>query len=118
MGMLQDYTGPKLKALRYKARLTLRQVVEQAGVSEGTICYLERGTRKPQGTTLQKLLTLYAQRIQYWEGLDRVLNGDTNAEGKINSQTPEWRRGPGLPLPSNPQPSRPASSLPGTLRRP
>src|SRR6185437_4353187 len=104
--MLADYSGQRLKQLRRAARLTQMQVVKQAGVSEATLCYLEKGERRPQSGTLQKLRTLYAQRIQYWEGLDRVLNGETHAEGKIDSQTPEWRRGPGLPVPSNPQQAR------------
>ncbi|MFZ3343338.1 MAG: helix-turn-helix transcriptional regulator [Terriglobales bacterium] len=116
--MLADYSGPRLKSLRNKARLTQMQVAEQAGVSETTLCYLEKGDRRPQGRTLQKLLTLYAQRIQYWEGLDRALNGENNAEGKIDRQTPEWRRGSGLAVPSGTQQNRTSAGVPGANRRP
>ena len=65
--MLQDYSGPRLKQLRKRARLTQMQVVKETGVSEATICYLERGDRKPQSKTLEKLLSLYAIETP-WDG--------------------------------------------------
>ena len=96
MATTEEYTGPRLKQLRRRARLTQMQVVEMCGVSETTICYLERGDRRPQGRTLQRLLNLYATRIQYWNQLSQVLNGDVHAQGKISPQTPEWKRSSGL----------------------
>jgi len=79
--MEDDYTGPRLKQLRRRARLTQMQVVQMCGVSETAICYLERGDRKPQTRTLQKLLNLYAQRIQYWNELENVLNKELGPKG-------------------------------------
>ena len=58
VAMLQSYSGEKLKSLRKRAMLTQMQVVELTGVSEGTICYLEKGVRIPQTKTLEKLLSL------------------------------------------------------------
>ena len=78
--MEDDYTGPRLKQLRRRARLTQMQVVQMCGVSETAICYLERGDRKPQTRTLQKLLNLYAQRIQYWNELGQILNEESGPE--------------------------------------
>ena len=83
--MLQEYPGPKLKSLRRRARLTQTQVVELAGVSEATLCYLERGERRPQTRTLEKLLSLYAIRIEYWNKIDQVFTENQNG-GNINSQ--------------------------------
>lgn len=71
-GMLQDFSGPKLKSLRKRARLSQQQVIELTGVSEPTLCYLEHGRRRPQTQTLEKLLSLYAVRIQYFQNLDKV----------------------------------------------
>jgi transcriptional regulator with XRE-family HTH domain len=84
--MLQEYPGPKLRELRKRARLTQMQVVELTGVSEATICYLERGDRRPQSRTLEKLLNLYAIRIQYWKNLDKVFKEDSHA-GNLSPQT-------------------------------
>ncbi len=68
-----NITGKKLKILRKRARLTQNAVVDMCGVSETTICYLERGLRKPHSSTLQRLLNLYAQRIHYWEEMAKAL---------------------------------------------
>ena len=70
--MLQEYSGAKLRSLRRRARLTQTQVVELTGVAEATLCYLERGDRRPQTRTLEKLLPLYAIRIQYWDRIDHL----------------------------------------------
>jgi transcriptional regulator with XRE-family HTH domain len=83
--MLQEYSGPKLKSLRRRARLTQTQVVELAGVSEATLCYLERGERRPQTRTLEKLLSLYAIRIEYWNKIDQVFTEKPNG-GNLDSQ--------------------------------
>ncbi len=71
--LVDTYSGDKLRRLRKRARLTQRQVVKLAGVSEAAICYLEQGKRKPQQTTLDKLLNLYAIKIQYWKNIDTIL---------------------------------------------
>jgi transcriptional regulator with XRE-family HTH domain len=89
--MADEYTGTRLKQLRRRARLTQAQVVQMCGVSETAICYLERGERKPQTRTLQRLLSLYAQRIKYWDDLGKVLNGGSRGERKVDTKTSEWR---------------------------
>lgn len=71
--MLQEFSGEKLRSLRKRARLTQKQVVELAGVSEACIIYLEKGKRKPQTKTLHKILSLYSMQIQYWKNLNAVL---------------------------------------------
>ena len=71
--MLQEFSGEKLRSLRKRARLTQKQVVELAGVSEACIIYLEKGTRMPQTKTLHKILSLYSMQIQYWKNLNAVL---------------------------------------------
>jgi len=80
-----NITGKKLKILRKRARLTQNAVVDMCGVSETTICYLERGLRKPHSSTLQRLLNLYAQRIHYWEEMAKALNGEQHAKGTVDS---------------------------------
>lgn len=75
--MLQDFSGQKLKSLRKRARLSQQQVIDLTGVSETTLCYLERGDRRPQTQTLEKLLSLYAVRIQYYKNLDKVFDEKT-----------------------------------------
>lgn len=85
--MIQEYSGERLKRLRLRARLTQMQVVALAGVSEATICYLESGKRKPQTKTLDKILGIYAIRIQQLNNLERVLReGDDG--GNISGQGP------------------------------
>lgn len=89
--MLQEFSGEKLRALRKRSRLSQMQVVAMTGVSETTICYLEKGLRRPQERTLQKILVLYAGRIEYWKNVNRILNGEPHVEGKIDRQAPERR---------------------------
>lgn len=74
--MISSYPGPKLRNLRKRANLTQKQVVELTGISETTIHYLEHGIRRPQTSTLDKLLNLYAIRIKRLENLDRIWGQD------------------------------------------
>lgn len=83
--MLQEISGDKLRVLRKRAKLTQSQASELAGVSEYAIFYLEKGQRKPQTRTLEKLLSLYAIRIQYWRNIDKVFEENTNG-GNIPAQ--------------------------------
>ncbi len=71
--MLNEFRGPRLKRLRKMAMLTQRQVIEQTGISEATLCYLEKGDRRPQSRTLEKLLNLYTVRIKYLENIEKSL---------------------------------------------
>lgn len=68
------YTGEKLKELRKRARLTQEQVMELTGIAYGTIYHMERGTRKPHTSTLEKLLTLYAIRIKRVEKIEEIFS--------------------------------------------
>jgi transcriptional regulator with XRE-family HTH domain len=76
--MLQDFSGERLRGLRKRSRLTQRQVVKLAGVSEAAICYLEQGKRKPQSSTLDKLLGLYAMRIQMIKNQEAIFQEKPN----------------------------------------
>jgi transcriptional regulator with XRE-family HTH domain len=68
-----SYSGPELKSLRKRSRLTQMQVVAMTGVCEATIVSAENGSRVPHDATREKLLKLYRKRIQYWNRLDKVL---------------------------------------------
>ena len=50
-GALGDY----LKEQRLSARLSLRQLAEQAGVSNPYLSQIERGLRKPSAEVLQQI---------------------------------------------------------------
>jgi len=90
LGMAIDtFDGQKLKALRKRARLTQMQVVAMAQVSETTICYIERGERKPQARTLQKLLTLYTQRLTYWRQLAERAEQESVALAELQQRAKE-----------------------------
>ena len=84
--MLQEYSGSKLRHLRKRARLTQTQVLELTGVAEATLNYLEHDMRRPQTRTLEKLLSLYAIRIQYWNKIDNILEERPHA-GNLAAQT-------------------------------
>jgi len=121
--MLNQFPAERLKALRKKAMLTQMQVVEQTGISEATLCYLERGDRRPQTRTLEKLLNLYATRINWVANLEKIFTGDPNANGSLSSQAPVGNRSPGfdrLRTAQAPQPGRAlpvAHGVPGFPRR-
>ena len=53
LGSLGDY----LKEQRINARLSLRQLAEQAGVSNPYLSQIERGLRKPSAEILQAIAT-------------------------------------------------------------
>jgi transcriptional regulator with XRE-family HTH domain len=76
--MIRDYSGDKLRSLRKRARLSQQQVAKLSKVSEAAIWYLEQGKRKPHTRTLERLLNLYAIRIQYWNNLEQSLKEKEN----------------------------------------
>jgi len=53
---LADDLGQRLRQLRQRSRLSLRQVAEQAGVATGYLSGVERGTTCPTIAMLRKLL--------------------------------------------------------------
>jgi transcriptional regulator with XRE-family HTH domain len=84
--MLNRYPGSKLRNLRKRALLTQMQVVELTGVSETTIHYLEHDLRLPQTQTLNKLLNLYALRIQRLEHMEQIFGEDGRKQGEPECQ--------------------------------
>jgi len=83
--MLSSYSGEKLKALRKRARCTLKEVVAATGVMECTIVNLEHNKHKPQNVTLYKLLDFYAIRIKKLEHYETIWGED----GKQPIQRPQ-----------------------------
>ena len=53
------------RAMRKLACLTMREAAKVSGVSESTICNVEKGTHRPQARTFDALLETYRARIQY-----------------------------------------------------
>ena len=49
--------GDFIRDLRQNARISLRQLAEQAGVSNPYLSQIERGLRKPSAEVLQQLAT-------------------------------------------------------------
>ena len=93
--MHHDYSGERLKALRKRAMLTQKQVVELTGITSMTIYNLENGKRRPYTRTLEKLLNLYAIRIQYWKNANKVFEENTNG-GSLSTQATQRPGIPGL----------------------
>ncbi len=69
--MLNQYPPERLKSLRKRAMLTQMQVVELTGISEATLCYLERGDRRPQTRTLHAGRPTGSRSPAYRRGGDR-----------------------------------------------
>lgn len=69
MGKTVETLGDYLKEQRVKSQLSLRQLAEQAGVSNPYLSQIERGLRRPSAEVLQQLAkalrvsaeTLYVQ---------------------------------------------------------
>lgn len=73
--------GEYLKEQRLQAKLSLRQLAEQAGVSNPYLSQIERGLRKPSADVLQqiaKALRISAEQLYIQAGIlhpDDVLGG-------------------------------------------
>ena len=79
VGSLGDY----LKDQRVSARLSLRQLAEQAGVSNPYLSQIERGLRKPSAEVLQqiaKALRISAEQLYIQAG---ILNPDDGVGGSV-----------------------------------
>jgi transcriptional regulator with XRE-family HTH domain len=91
VGTLGDY----LKDQRVAARLSLRQLAEQAGVSNPYLSQIERGLRKPSAEVLQqiaKALRISAEQLYIRAGILRPEDGaggpaDSNVELAILSDS-------------------------------
>jgi transcriptional regulator with XRE-family HTH domain len=93
--MLHDYSGERLRALRRKALMTQREVHGETGVSLMTLYFVEKGIRRPQTRTLDKLLSLYAVRIQRLKNMNRLFEDKFNG-GYIPGEAVVGFRSPGL----------------------
>jgi transcriptional regulator with XRE-family HTH domain len=79
VGSLGDY----LKEQRVSARLSLRQLAEQAGVSNPYLSQIERGLRKPSAEVLQqiaKALRISAEQLYVRAG---ILSLEDGAGGSV-----------------------------------
>jgi transcriptional regulator with XRE-family HTH domain len=72
VGRTVESLGDYLREQRSSARLTLRQLAEQAGVSNPYLSQIERGLRKPSAEVLQQLaraLRISAQTLYVRAGI-------------------------------------------------
>src|SRR5271156_1352354 len=91
--MYTNYPPDKLKSLRIRSLLTVREVKELTGISNPTIINSENGHHKMQKRLLDKLLTLYATRIARLEKMERIWDGPLS--GQVQSPGVVERNGPG-----------------------
>ena len=72
VGKTVDTLGDYLREQRLAARLSLRQLAEQAGVSNPYLSQIERGLRKPSADVLQqiaKALRISAEQLYIRAGI-------------------------------------------------
>ena len=72
VGKTVDSLGEYLREQRLAARLSLRQLAEQAGVSNPYLSQIERGLRKPSADVLQqiaKALRISAEQLYIRAGI-------------------------------------------------
>ena len=75
--------GDYLKEQRVAARLSLRQLAEQAGVSNPYLSQIERGLRRPSADVLQQIaraLRISAEQLYVRAG---ILDPDEEAAGSV-----------------------------------
>jgi transcriptional regulator with XRE-family HTH domain len=78
VGKTVESLGDYLKEQRVSARLSLRQLAEQAGVSNPYLSQIERGLRKPSAEVLQqiaKALRISAEQLYIRAGIVSPENG-------------------------------------------
>jgi transcriptional regulator with XRE-family HTH domain len=78
VGKTVESLGDYLKEQRVAARLSLRQLAEQAGVSNPYLSQIERGLRKPSAEVLQqiaKALRILAEQLYIRAGIVSPENG-------------------------------------------
>jgi transcriptional regulator with XRE-family HTH domain len=80
--VLSHDIGDFIRDLRQNARISLRQLAEQAGVSNPYLSQIERGLRKPSADVLQQLakaLRISAETLYVRAG---ILDPDENSDGR------------------------------------
>ena len=83
VGKTVESLGDYLREQRVQARLSLRQLAEQAGVSNPYLSQIERGLRKPSAEVLQqiaKALRISAEQLYIRAG---ILNPDDGVGGSV-----------------------------------
>ncbi|GAA3828417.1 helix-turn-helix transcriptional regulator [Nocardioides panacisoli] len=83
VGKTVESLGDYLKDQRVSARLSLRQLAEQAGVSNPYLSQIERGLRKPSAEVLQqiaKALRISAEQLYIRAG---ILSPDDGVGGSV-----------------------------------
>jgi transcriptional regulator with XRE-family HTH domain len=75
----------RLKELRKKKHLTLKELGEQLGLANNTLSQYETGKREPKLETWQKLAEFFGVSVQYLQGLSDV----PNANSSLAAQTSE-----------------------------
>jgi transcriptional regulator with XRE-family HTH domain len=83
VGRTVESLGDYLKEQRVGAQLSLRQLAEQAGVSNPYLSQIERGLRKPSADVLQqiaKALRISAEQLYVRAG---ILSPDEGAGGSV-----------------------------------
>ena len=83
VGKTVESLGDYLKEQRVSARLSLRQLAEQAGVSNPYLSQIERGLRRPSAEVLQqiaKALRISAEQLYVRAG---ILDPDEESAGSV-----------------------------------
>ena len=83
VGKTVESLGDYLKEQRVAAQLSLRQLAEQAGVSNPYLSQIERGLRKPSAEVLQqiaKALRISAEQVYVRAG---ILDSDAERAGSV-----------------------------------
>jgi transcriptional regulator with XRE-family HTH domain len=83
VGKTVESLGDYLKEQRVAARLSLRQLAEQAGVSNPYLSQIERGLRRPSADVLQQIaraLRISAEQLYVRAG---ILDPDEDAAGSV-----------------------------------
>jgi transcriptional regulator with XRE-family HTH domain len=79
--------GGFIRDLRHNAKISLRQLAEQAGVSNPYLSQIERGLRKPSAEILQQIagaLQISAETLYVRAGILEERPGDHDLVGEIH----------------------------------
>ncbi|MEI6406621.1 MAG: XRE family transcriptional regulator [Actinomycetes bacterium] len=93
-----EYLGPRLKEIRLKTGLSLREVARQLQVSPSFVSQIENGKSQPSVATLYSLARLLAVPVDilfesHWDGTlmtDEKQSGDQVSRDNFNTPTDAW----------------------------
>lgn len=77
--------GDRIKELRKKKNLTMKQLGEKLNLAESTISLYESNKREPDSITIAKLAMLFDVSVDYLLGVDEFIN--EFGEEQFNRQT-------------------------------